>query len=125
MARTGYLPPTFPAPKTCSRAYPRFHIPSLPPAVQSKQSWPKTTLRSATATTTLRALEFPSIATAYYLANRTAIDAYLLRQDLKWAEGKRNAEPLPANLRERILRAREELHTPRPFRMSGFWQTRI
>ncbi len=53
-------------------------------------------------------------AIAYYLANQPEIDAYLLRQGEKWAEGKRNAEPLPANLRERLNRAREGLHTSRP-----------
>jgi uncharacterized protein (DUF433 family) len=52
-------------------------------------------------------------AIAYYLANQTDIDAYLVRQNEKWAEGRRNAEPLPADLRERLMRAREELHTAR------------
>lgn len=41
------------------------------------------------------------------------IDAYLIRQGEKWAEGKRDAEPLPVNLRERLMRAREEMHTSR------------
>ena len=53
-------------------------------------------------------------AIAYYLANQAAIDAYLIRQNEQWAEGKRNAEPLPADLRERLMRARDELHTARP-----------
>jgi uncharacterized protein (DUF433 family) len=52
-------------------------------------------------------------AIAYYLANQAEVDAYLIRQSEKWAEGKRNAEPLPANLRERLMRARDELHTTR------------
>ena len=52
-------------------------------------------------------------AIAFYLANQTDIDAYLIRQSEKWAEGKRNAEPLPDNLRERLMRARDELHTTR------------
>lgn len=52
-------------------------------------------------------------AIAYYLADQAGIDAYLLRQSEKWAEGQRNAEALPANLRERLARAREELHTTR------------
>ena len=52
-------------------------------------------------------------AIAYYLANRAEADAYLLRQSEKWAEGKRNAEPLPDSLRERLMRAREEMHTTR------------
>ena len=52
-------------------------------------------------------------AIAYYLANQAHVDAYLIRQNEKWAEGKRDAEPLPANLRERLMRARNELHTTR------------
>lgn len=47
-------------------------------------------------------------AIVYYLANQTDIDAYLIRQGEKWAEGKRNAEPLPSDLRERLSRARAE-----------------
>ena len=53
-------------------------------------------------------------AIAYYLANQADIDAYLVRQNEKWAEGRRNAEPLPADLRGRLMRARDELHTARP-----------
>ncbi len=53
-------------------------------------------------------------AVAYYLANHADIDAYLIRQNEKWVEGRRNAEPLPANLRERLMRVRDELHTTRP-----------
>ena len=53
-------------------------------------------------------------AVAYYLANQAEMDAYLIRQDEKWAEGKRQSEPLPADLRERLMRARDELHTARP-----------
>ncbi|MBZ5610836.1 MAG: DUF433 domain-containing protein [Acidobacteriia bacterium] len=52
-------------------------------------------------------------AIAYYLAHQPDIDAYLVRQGEKWAEGKRNSESLPANLRERLIRARDELHTSR------------
>lgn len=52
-------------------------------------------------------------AIAYYLANQAEIDAYLVRQNEKWTDGKRNAEPLPAGLRERLMRAREELHATR------------
>jgi uncharacterized protein (DUF433 family) len=51
---------------------------------------------------------------AYYLANQAEIDAYLIRQNEKWADGRRSAEPLSADLRERLMRARDELHTPRP-----------
>jgi uncharacterized protein (DUF433 family) len=53
-------------------------------------------------------------AIAYYLANQAEIDAYLIRQNEKWAEGRRNAEPLPASLRKRLMRARDELHAARP-----------
>src|ERR1700720_1311077 len=47
-------------------------------------------------------------AIAYYLANQADVDAYLLRQSGKWDEGERASEPLPANLREKLLRARDE-----------------
>ena len=50
---------------------------------------------------------------AHYLANQAEIDAYLIRQDEKWAEGKRSAEPLPSDLRERLIRTRDELQTTR------------
>jgi uncharacterized protein (DUF433 family) len=43
-------------------------------------------------------------AIAYYLANQADIDAYLIRQNEKWTEGRHNAEPLPADLRERLMR---------------------
>src|SRR4051794_10945471 len=33
-------------------------------------------------------------AITYYLANQLDVDAYLVRQDEKWAEGKRGSEPL-------------------------------
>ncbi|MDQ6663426.1 MAG: DUF433 domain-containing protein [Acidobacteriota bacterium] len=52
-------------------------------------------------------------AITFCLANQADIDAYLIRQDEKWAAGRRNAEERPADLRERIIRAREELHTTR------------
>ena len=52
-------------------------------------------------------------AITYYLANQPEIDAYLVGQNEKWAEGRRNAEPLPADLRERLMRARDELRTAR------------
>lgn len=53
-------------------------------------------------------------AIAHYLANQAEIDAYLLRQDQKWSEGRRDAEPLPVDLRERLMRARDEMHRARP-----------
>ena len=49
-------------------------------------------------------------AIAYYLVNQADIDAYLIRQNKKWAEGRRNSEPLPASLRERLMRTREDAH---------------
>jgi uncharacterized protein (DUF433 family) len=52
-------------------------------------------------------------AIAYYLANQADIDAYLIRQNQKWAEGKRTSEPLPASLRERLMRTREAMRTTR------------
>jgi uncharacterized protein (DUF433 family) len=52
-------------------------------------------------------------AIAYYLANQADIDVYLIRQSGKWAEGRRDADPLPVNLRERLMRARDELHMAR------------
>ena len=52
-------------------------------------------------------------AIAYYLANQAEIDTYLIRQNEKWAEPKRNADPLPADLRERLLHARSELQPAR------------
>ena len=50
-------------------------------------------------------------AIAYYLANQAEFDAYMIRQNEKWEEGRRKAEALPADFRERLLRARDELHT--------------
>lgn len=52
-------------------------------------------------------------AIAHYLAHQTDIDAYLVRQDEKWIEGRRGANPLPSDLRERLMRARDHLHTAR------------
>ncbi|MGB7552871.1 MAG: DUF433 domain-containing protein [Candidatus Korobacteraceae bacterium] len=52
-------------------------------------------------------------AIAYYLAHHSDIDAYLIRQNEKWVEGRRHAEPLPVDLRERLMRARNELHSTR------------
>src|ERR1035438_1391389 len=47
-------------------------------------------------------------AIAYYLAEQTDIDAYLVRQGETWAEGKRHAEPLPTDLRARLEQHRGE-----------------
>src|SRR5271170_4742629 len=52
-------------------------------------------------------------AIAYYLANQRAIDTYLIRQNQKWVEGRRHAEPLPIDLRKKLMRARDELHATR------------
>jgi uncharacterized protein (DUF433 family) len=46
-------------------------------------------------------------AIAHYLENQTAVDAYRVRQEQRFAEMRRAAEPLPRNLRERIEAARE------------------
>jgi uncharacterized protein (DUF433 family) len=54
-------------------------------------------------------------AIAYYLAWQPAIDTYLHCRDEKSERDLRNAEPLPRNLRERLIRARQELpSTSRP-----------
>jgi uncharacterized protein (DUF433 family) len=53
-------------------------------------------------------------AIAYYLANGAEIDAYLIRQGEKWTEGRGSAAALPADLRERLTRSREGMHTTRP-----------
>jgi hypothetical protein len=41
---------------------------------------------------------------------RKSRDAYLLEQGRKWSEGKQDSDPLPANLRERLTRAKGALH---------------
>ncbi len=53
-------------------------------------------------------------AITYYLANQAEVDAYLTRQDEKWSAGRSSAEPLPAGVRERLMRVRDELHSARP-----------
>jgi uncharacterized protein (DUF433 family) len=53
-------------------------------------------------------------AIASYLANQADIDAYLVRQGRKWTEGKAASQPLPEHLRERLIRARDEMYTSRP-----------
>ena len=52
-------------------------------------------------------------AITFYLANQASIDEYLVRQDLKWGEEKRQAAPIPAELRLRLERARPESHASR------------
>lgn len=51
---------------------------------------------------------------AFYLANQADMDAYLVREGRMWAEGKQASQPLSAGLRERLIRARDELHTSSP-----------
>lgn len=53
-------------------------------------------------------------AIAYYLANQSGMDDYLESQGIKWADGKRSAEPIPASLRQRLARARDEMHSSSP-----------
>jgi hypothetical protein len=53
-------------------------------------------------------------ATAYYLAHQAPVGEYLTRQDEKWSEGRRTAEPMPANLRAGLPSAREDMHAARP-----------
>jgi hypothetical protein len=52
-------------------------------------------------------------AIAYYLAHKGDIDSFLVRQNEKWAEGRQKCDPLPADLRERLLRAREDMQSTR------------
>ena len=53
-------------------------------------------------------------AIAYYLADQSGMDAYLVSQGQKWTEGKRNSETLPATLRQRLTRARDGMHSSSP-----------
>jgi uncharacterized protein (DUF433 family) len=52
-------------------------------------------------------------AIAFYLENQPAIDAYRLRQLKRFVPARRDAAPLPENLRQRLNAAREELHSGR------------
>jgi uncharacterized protein (DUF433 family) len=52
-------------------------------------------------------------AIAYYLANQAEVDSYLQRQDDSSTAGRREAESFPSDLREKLLRTRDELHTTR------------
>ena len=52
-------------------------------------------------------------AIAYYLAHRSEIDSYLVRQNEKWVESKQNSELLPESLRDRLMRVREEMQSTR------------
>ena len=50
-------------------------------------------------------------AIAYYLENQPAIDAYRIRQKQRSEALRRDAEPLPAGLRQRLETAREQLRS--------------
>lgn len=50
-------------------------------------------------------------AIAHYLENQDSIDAYRVRQKLRFAATRRAAEPIPEELRNRIEAARQELHS--------------
>jgi uncharacterized protein (DUF433 family) len=50
-------------------------------------------------------------AITHYLANQAEMDAFLLRQRDKWEQGKRDAQPLPDGLRQRLVRARDGMRT--------------
>jgi uncharacterized protein (DUF433 family) len=52
-------------------------------------------------------------AVAYYLAHQAAVDSYITRQAERWTEGKQLAEPLPADLRDRLMRGRNEMYSDR------------
>ena len=49
-------------------------------------------------------------AITYYLANQAEIDEYVLETEKLAAQARASAEPLPSDLRERLNRARNELH---------------
>ena len=64
-------------------------------------------------------------AIAYYLANQADIDAYLPSAHFSSWRIRRNADTLPADLREWLIRARHELHTACPSLKFGFSPTPI
>ena len=49
-------------------------------------------------------------AIAYYLSEQPTIDAYLVRQMKRWEEMRREAPPLPSNLRQRLEAMRQQVH---------------
>jgi uncharacterized protein (DUF433 family) len=51
-------------------------------------------------------------AITYYLANRTAVDAYLIESEKEWDAFARE-HPLPEDLRAKLDRARQELFVKR------------
>jgi uncharacterized protein (DUF433 family) len=50
-------------------------------------------------------------AITFYLANQSAINTYMVRQQQRIERMQRNAEPLPRDLRARLEAAKAELHT--------------
>lgn len=50
-------------------------------------------------------------AIAHYLENQAAVDAYRVRQERRFAEMRRAAEPLPEGLHQRLQAAREHLRS--------------
>jgi uncharacterized protein (DUF433 family) len=52
-------------------------------------------------------------AITYYLENQDAVDEYLIRMEAKWEETKRTLPGIPAALREKLMRAREEMKARR------------
>jgi uncharacterized protein (DUF433 family) len=52
-------------------------------------------------------------AITFYLENQPSIDAYRARQQRRFEAARRNAAPLRESLRERLLTAREQLHSGR------------
>jgi uncharacterized protein (DUF433 family) len=53
-------------------------------------------------------------AIAFYLENQPAMDAYQTRQRQRFEATRRDAAPLPENLRQRLAAAREQLHSGHP-----------
>jgi uncharacterized protein (DUF433 family) len=52
-------------------------------------------------------------AITFYLENHPAIDAYRIRQQRRFEAARRDAAPLPKNLRQRLVAAREQLDSGR------------
>jgi uncharacterized protein (DUF433 family) len=50
-------------------------------------------------------------AITFYLENQPAIDAYRICQQQRFTATRRDAAPLPENLRQRLVAAREQLHS--------------
>ena len=61
----------------------------------------------------LQSLENVYGAIAFYLANRSVVDAYLQAQGEKWQEFASEADAPPPEFAERVRRAREQQPRPR------------